>query len=98
MSSPACLIANASFLHAIRKRAEQEWCHVIITEIINHSTNNINNINNKKNIIILQINTMRSKSTQALLNVVENYTAGDVMEFTKDRRAASGVVVEEQIS
>jgi hypothetical protein len=32
---------------------------------------------------------MRSKSTQTLLNVVENYTAGDVMEFTKDRRAAS---------
>jgi hypothetical protein len=26
---------HASFLHAVWKRAEQEWCHVIITEIIN---------------------------------------------------------------
>lgn len=32
---------------------------------------------------------MRSKSTQILLNVVENYTAGDVIIFTKDRRAAA---------
>ena len=31
---------------------------------------------------------MRSKSTQTLLNVVENYTAGDVTEFTKDCAAS----------
>lgn len=36
-----------------------------------------------------QHNTMRSKSTQTLLNVVEDYTAGDVMEFTKSRYAAT---------
>lgn len=34
------------------------------------------------------MNSMRSKSAQALLNVVESYTAGEVLEFAAQKRAS----------
>jgi hypothetical protein len=34
------------------------------------------------------MSSLRSKSAQALLNVVESYTAGEVMEFAAQKRAS----------
>jgi hypothetical protein len=32
--------------------------------------------------------SVRSKSAQALLNVIESYTAGEVLEYTEQKRAS----------